>query len=213
MANDDDNNNDDFDPGEWIEREGEPPPEPNRRALIDIRAELEREGPQDEFAYFNRRESPVTSGSFSFKVHQHVLKEGLSAVGVVVRKRPAYFGFVKCTIFRTRLRLQTFTQASFAEYFIPLVEPSPSIPATRDQDLAVAFIFHHPTLLRLVSNFPDTTLDFTSDSRWPFRPGILRIRPYFGKIDLRANLADRVGMSILGVVTSPVGLPFSDLQP
>jgi hypothetical protein len=51
-----------------------------------------------------------------------------------------------------RLRLQTFNQGCFAEYFIPLVEPSPSIPAERNKDLAVAFVFDHATLWRLAGS-------------------------------------------------------------
>ena len=189
MADDDDNdvndeNDDGFDPNAIIRLPGEPEPEPDARAIVDIRAQLGQAGPYDEFAYFNRTDTPVREGVFSFDVHQHQLQEALAAVGLAVRKG-RFSCWVKCTIFSDRLRLQTFNQASFAEYFIPLVAASSSIPADRAQEFAVAFVIDYATLWRIVRRFPDVTMHFIHTVErltLAFKPGTLRIHPYFTKI-------------------------------
>jgi hypothetical protein len=162
MAEDDD----DFDPDAFIETPGEPELDEEAKAAIRAaqaqeRAEFEQAARKGKFDDFNRTETRVTSGTFHFRVRQRELQEVLATVGLTASKRNPHFSCMKVIIFRTMLKICTFNPGVFSEYFLWLVEPSPSIPFERDQDLAVAFVFEHATLWRIASKFPAETLDFS----------------------------------------------------
>jgi len=108
----------------------------------------------DDFAFLHRSETNVRAGEYLFTIDQDQLKGALAATGFTVGKTSIYSRCVKVTIFRTRLRLQTFSQLAFTEYCVPLAAPSPSIPAEREHDLAIAFVFDHTVLYWIAKTFP-----------------------------------------------------------
>jgi hypothetical protein len=146
-----------FDPDGFIPTPGEDPEE-YKEARRRQQAEFDQYKPEHVLnTYFQRTDVPVIAGEYRFRVRQYLLKEALETTELTTKPRHDYFSQVKVTIYRSRLKLQTYNGASFSEYLVPLFEPSFSIPLNREQDLATSFIFNHALLLRLVQRMPEDT--------------------------------------------------------
>lgn len=166
MAEDDD----DFDPDEFIQLPGEPELDEEAKAAIRAaraqeQAEFEQAARKGKFDDFHRPETPVREGTFHFRVGQRELLEVLAAVGLTVSKRYPRYACVKVVIFRTKLKICTFNQEGLTEYFLWLTEPSPDIPSDRAEEVAVPFIFDYVTLRRIVSKFPAVTIEFAYNAK------------------------------------------------
>lgn len=148
-----------FDPDGPI---GDIDPEEHKEARQRVEAEFgQLRAEQIPGAYFRRTDVPVVAGEYQFRVEQRLLKEALETTELTTVRRIDHFNKVLVTLYRNRLKLQTYCGMSFSEYLVPLLEPSPSIPADRAQDLAPAFVFDHELLLRLVQRMPSELIDFT----------------------------------------------------